>query len=167
MKEIKSTSNFLSKEHHQIIKSMFLNSSFPWFFESFKVVPNDGGFQFTHSFVDEHVVNSRFYDKLQPLINKLKPRSIRRIKANLTFKTSKIKKSLFHKDFMENAEKLKNMRTAIYYVNTNNGETIFKNGEKEKSTENKMVIFSTNLEHAGTTHTDSLTRILINFNYYV
>ena len=135
MKEIKSTSNFLSKEHHQIIKSMFLNSSFPWFFNGFKVVPNDGDFQFTHVFVEEHVVNSRFYDRLQPLIN--------------------------------NTEKLKNMRTAIYYVNTNNGETIFKNGKKEKSTENKMVIFSPNLEHAGTTHTDSLTRILINFNYYV
>ena len=42
-----------------------------------------------------------------------------------------------------------------------------KKNKKELSTENKMIIFPSNLKHAGTTHTDSLQRIVLNFNYYI
>jgi len=41
-----------------------------------------------------------------------------------------------------------------------------KNGKKEKSIQNKLIIFPTNLQHAGTTHTDVLKRIVLNINYY-
>ena len=62
--------------------------------------------------------------------------------------------------------KLKNNMTAIYYVNTNNGYTRFKNENKIPSEQNKLIIFNTETEHSGTTCTDEPCRIVINFNYY-
>ena len=160
---IKSKLNYLSKQNFLNVKSIFDNN-FPWFYHTDKVVVGDKFFQFTHIFVHEYKVTSIYFNKLHPLINKLKPKFIRAIKANLTFKNNKIKKSTFHTDFNDND---KNMRTAVYYVNSNNGFTVFKNGKKEKSVENKLVTFPVNLEHAGTTHTDTLERIVININYSV
>jgi len=160
---IKSISNLLNKEDFLIIESIFNDANFPWYYRDYKVIPEDEIFQFTHTFVEEHQVTSGFFDKLYPLINKLQPKSIRRIKANLTFKDKKIKNTVFHTDFLG---EVNNMKTAIYYINSNNGFTIFKNGKKEKSIQNKLIIFPTNLQHAGTTHTDVLKRIVLNINYY-
>jgi hypothetical protein len=50
-------------------------------------------------------------------------------------------------------------------MNTNNGKTIFKNGKQINSIENRIVIFDSNLQHTGTSHTDTKRRVLINFNY--
>ena len=57
--------------------------------------------------------------------------------------------------------------SAIFFINTNNGKTLFKNIDKEIiSKENRIVIFDGRLEHTGTTCTDQRNRILINFNYF-
>lgn len=164
---IKSIKNFLNKDEHKTLSSLFVGNTLPWYFSNFKVIKEDNLFQFTHTFVNEYIVSSNFYNWLNPIINKLQPRSIRRIKANLTFKYSKIEKNIFHTDFIDSEENLKNMKTAIYYINSNNGYTFFEDNKKELSIENKMVIFPSNLKHAGTTHTDSLQRIVLNFNYYI
>ena len=55
--------------------------------------------------------------------------------------------------------------TSIYYINTNNGYTKFKNKGKVKSVENRMVVFSSHLEHQGYTCSDQLNRVVVNFNY--
>ena len=55
--------------------------------------------------------------------------------------------------------------TAILYINTNNGYTKFKKGGKVKSVANRMLIFDSQLEHAGVTCTDALRRVVVNFNY--
>jgi zinc D-Ala-D-Ala carboxypeptidase len=53
--------------------------------------------------------------------------------------------------------------TAVYYVNTNNGETVFENKKSITSEENKFVSFSSKLKHSGTTNTCSnKCRIVIN-----
>ena len=160
---IKSIKNFLDKENFLIVKSIFEHPSFPWYYNDHKVVHGDGEFQFTHTFIEDHKVVSNCFDGLYPLINRLQPKSIRRIKVNLTFKETKIKTTPFHTDF---SKKITGMKTAIYYLNTNNGHTIFKNKKKEKSIENKLVIFPSDLEHAGTTHTDVTKRMVLNINYY-
>ena len=55
--------------------------------------------------------------------------------------------------------------TAILYLNTNNGYTEFKSGDKVKSVSNRVVVFDSNLKHRTVTCTDQKTRIVINFNY--
>jgi len=57
--------------------------------------------------------------------------------------------------------------TGIFYLNTNNGETIFENGERVKSVENTFVTFPSNLRHTGTTNTcNAAYRVVLNFNYF-
>ena len=63
-------------------------------------------------------------------------------------------------------EKQKQWKTSIFYVNTNNGYTLFEDGTKVESVANRMLTFPTNMKHTGTSCTDSQTRIVINFNYY-
>ena len=72
-------------------------------------------------------------------------------------------KSHWHSDF-DNLKLTSKSKTAIYYVNTNNGYTVFKN-KKIKSEANKMVIFNGNTQHKVKYQTDRDTRIVINFLY--
>ncbi len=55
---------------------------------------------------------------------------------------------------------------AIYYINTNDGYTNFKEGGKINSVANRLVLFNTDEYHTGATCTDEKVRVLINFNYY-
>ena len=63
-------------------------------------------------------------------------------------------------------EKLKQLTTAIFYANTNNGYTKFENGLIVESVANRMVFFSADMKHTGTSCTDEKTRVVINFNYF-
>ena len=55
--------------------------------------------------------------------------------------------------------------TAIFYINTNNGYTYFEDGQKIESIENRMVMFPSNIPHAGATCTDEDRRVVLNLNY--
>jgi len=58
-------------------------------------------------------------------------------------------------------------KAAIYYLNTNNGYTQFKEGkEKVHSVKNRMAFFDTGAYHLGTNSTDCKNRLVLNFNYF-
>ena len=57
-------------------------------------------------------------------------------------------------------------KTAIYYVNSNDGYTKFETGEIVESVGNRLVIFDGRTKHCGSTHTNQKYRIVINFNYF-
>ena len=56
--------------------------------------------------------------------------------------------------------------TGIYYVNSNDGYTEFKDGTKVESVANRVVAFPCTVPHAGTTCTDASVRTVINFNFH-
>jgi hypothetical protein len=157
---IKIIDNFLPKENFLIIKETVLSNDFPWYFQDFKVYKNDGNFQFLHVFFHFNKINSNYFNLIEPFLPLLNVKSIVRIKLNLTIKEKKIKKFKFHADTNFNCN------TAIFYLNTNNGKTIFKNGKEVESVENRIIIFPSNLEHTGTTHTDTPYRMVLNLNYF-
>ena len=101
---------------------------------------------------------------LIPLIEKINPSSLLRIKGNLTTRTKEIVEYGNHRDYEIKNESLK---TAVFYINTNNGYTLFENGDKVDSVENRLVIFDTPMLHTGTSCTDEKTRVLLNFNFYL
>ncbi len=68
-----------------------------------------------------------------------------------------------HKDYNNPAV---DQKTGILYMNTNNGKTIFEDGEEIESVENRLIIFPASKFHAGTTHTDTRYRCLINLNWF-
>ena len=70
-------------------------------------------------------------------------------------------RSGFHIDFH-----YEHSRTAIFYVNTNNGYTEFEDGTKVESVANRFVSFAGDLLHRGVSQTDTKERVVINFNYF-
>ena len=59
------------------------------------------------------------------------------------------------------------MKTALFYINTNNGCTEFECGVRVSSVANRVCIFDSNLQHRGVTHTEGdPQRIVVNFNYF-
>ena len=155
---MKITDNFLNKSEFENINKTFHLSNFPWYFMPFKVHEGDENYQFYHLFSAKGKVHSKHFNILHPVLKKLGVKEIIRIKANLTLKQRDHIKSDMHIDF-------KDCKTAIYYLNTNNGYTLFDKGDKIHSQENRVVEFDSNLKHCAVDHTYTKYRIVINFNY--
>jgi hypothetical protein len=156
--------NFLKEEDFLKIKNVLLSDFFPWYFCP-KIVDSEKYFQFFHNFYTDYSINSSFFNLIEPMVKKIKPMSILRIKANLLYQTKKIEEHGMHTDYPIN-ERTTGIKTAIFYCNNNNGYTKFKEGIKIKSEENKFIEFDVNKEHTGSSCTDEQRRIVINFNYY-
>lgn len=156
--------NYLPEEIFKPIQGMFFSDQFPWYWNDAKSNYQEysckelDNYQFTHKFYDQYTKCST--GNIDQIIQKLNPNAIVRIKANLNPKTNKIIKYGFHVDTKIEC------KTAIYYLNTNNGFTEFISGEKVKSLENRMVIFDSQLKHTGTSCTDQKRRVVLNFNYF-
>jgi len=158
------------EEFDKIQKIMTEPSSFPWFY-NYKIDSKDDvdKFQFIHIFYNTHMppIYTPFINELSPLLEVIKAISILRIKANLLTRTPNIIENTLHTDLKGiSEEKLKQLTTSIFYINTNNGYTKFEDGAIVESVANRMVTFPTNLKHTGTSCTDERTRIVINFNYF-
>ena len=169
--EIKVIDNFLDQEKFDVLQNFMLGQDFAWFYNSTIVNRNEisDKFGFIHGFYIHNASQSSYFEILKPILDIIKPISLWRIKANLLTRTSSIDEQTFHidnTDLEDTPEKLKHWRTAIFYVNTNNGYTEFEDGTKVESVANRMVTFPSNIKHRGTSCTDEKTRVVINFNYF-
>ena len=163
---IKVIDNFLSKEDFCKISDLLLGSRFPWHYNDCVLVKNiqgnkvDPNFQFTHSFRCKQMQkDSVFLPFVFPIGDSLGIKKLYRVKANLTPRTAEHRFTGYHLDGFDCPH------TAIYYINSNNGWTDFKNGDKVESVANRVVIFDSKLEHQGVSCTDEKVRLVINFNY--
>ena len=157
--------DFLNKEEFKQLSNNINSINFDWYFTADAIQykqdsPNLYNFQFFHYFYFEHKPRSSF-PIVKNLIDKLNPRSIIRIKANLQTSAHKIIEQGMHTDLIDT----KNLKTAVYYLNTNNGYTRLEDEKKIYSEQNKIVIFDAGIKHTGTTCTDKQTRVVININY--
>ena len=173
--------NFLSKsEYDKLYNCIFgkinYTQQFPWFFNDTKIegVDLDYNFQFVHNVIaDSKIESPLVLEVLKPLLNKLKPKGVIRVKINLTTKTHKLIKYPLHRDINikdeKDIEQLKkdNYKIAIFYMNSNNGYTYFEDGKKVKSVANRLLKFDNVMYHSGTTCTDENQRVVININYEV
>ena len=159
--------NFLHDEDFRAIQSFLYNQDFPWHYYDYKVFQEESDKNKYYESQMVHVFYGQMYPTVNfhivdPLVRMLNVASLIKIKANLTFPWKSIEKFSHHTD-----NNYINAKTAIFYLNTNDGYTeFFDTGEKIESLENRMVIFPSSLLHCGTTHTNSKTRMLINFNYF-
>ena len=160
--------NFLSTEEFNILKDVMTSDWFPWYKINFKNNPytvmdpeiEKFNVQFIHTFYKESRSWSEFFQYLDPIIKKISPLSIIRIKANMNLATNNIVKYDLHQDFSD-----ERITTAIYYLNTNNGYTYFSDGSKIESKENRLVYFNSKVLHSGTTCTDEKFRCVLNLNF--
>ena len=152
--------NFLKEETFNELSNILLSNSFPWFYSSISGGPGDySNFFFTHCFYINDMQESEWFNKItMPILGKLDFKHLIRVKANCYSQRDKEIITDFHTDSI-------NPHTvALYSLNTNNGYTLFENGEKVPSVANQMVIFNGNLKHASVSQTDTDIRVNVNFN---
>lgn len=163
MLEIKE--NFLSKNDFDDLTYIVLKwGQFPWYLNHGVSFEDDGKIQFTHLMYKDGKFQSSFtlggLDIFKELLN---IKEIVRAKFNLLFRTEKVYEHLMHTDIKNPAP---NTKTAILYLNTNNGYTKFANGEKVTSVANKLVMFDADIPHAGTTNNcETPYRAVFNLNF--
>ena len=163
---MKIIDNFLAEDDFLNLKQALSSKTFNWNFNDTIASANSNpdNFQFVHTFFT--ITNPYLEQKqsnqshiLKPLLFKLQPFNILRVKANLRPRTYKNILSNFHTDLNLN------QTTAIFYLNTCNGYTLFEDDTKVLSVENRILIFDGSLKHCGASCTDQKRRILININY--
>tara|TARA_R100000781_G_C3984271_1_gene94641 strand:+ start:41 stop:523 length:483 start_codon:yes stop_codon:yes gene_type:complete len=152
--------NFLDKKTFTNSKEKIMSDQMPWYFnDGVNKIP-DENFQFTFVFLDENGINcsKEMMDIINPILKKIKYNKLRAVKANLLTQTKDIVEHGYHIDQEKGT-------TGIFYLDNSNGYTKFKNGKIIKSEENKYVEFDSTLKHTGSTCTDTMRRVVINFNY--
>ena len=155
--------NFLGKQEHQSILDEMSSTYFPWFYNSSMTdYETDYGF-FSHTFYKEYKPNSDSFRKLIiPIVQKMNVKGLMEVRANFMTNKNKRYESEWHTD------RKFDCKTAIYYVNTNNGYTILDKDEQINipCKENSMLIFDSDILHKAVSQTDNERRIVINFNYF-
>jgi len=161
--------NFLPDPIFNVLNNYLTSEEFSWFYKygttDIKDEENISWFQ--HMFYTNHKPNDLKFDSLfNPILYKLKVRSLLRVSCNLILKgeSQKIKYSNWHNDFNYSDSK-----TAIMYMGTNNGKTILKYDDVEypvNSVKNRVVIFPSNILHRVQLHSDIEQRMVININYF-
>ena len=160
MVEVKD--NFLDKDTLVKIQKVVLADFFPYYYNDYKVEKRDQNFQFTHILFKSYYNQSNYFPNFVTILDQLKCKSLVRMKLNLTPRVEHITPFNYHVDIQDNLD----CKTAVFYLNTTNGMTLFKTGETIKGIENRIVIFNSGLKHAGTSHTDKKVRLVLNINYY-
>lgn len=162
--------NFLDEEDFKSIQDYLMGSDISWLkspvLREGSLHPPDledmrDNIQFWHPFYMDDEPTHDDVNVLRPIIKKLDVKALLRIKANITMRTPKIIEHGYHTDYPFGG-----FKTAIFYINTNDGYTQIKDGRRVESVENRLLEFSGELLHTGTTCTDQQCRVVINFDYF-
>ena len=153
--------NFLPDNDFNFIRKTLSDVSFYWGFIP-KSISGEKP-QLVHLFCDAigGFTTPQAQRIISPVIQKLRPSALLKIKANLQWQQDTIIEDPLHIDFKD-----VQATTSILYMNTCNGYTHFEDGSKVHSVANRIVTFPTQTLHAGANCTDDIARVVINFNYH-
>jgi len=147
--------------------NMITSGNFPWHFtpvvsqQDSTKEKEKNNFQFANTLYQGNLPKNELFNHFNAILNYIPElQSLVKFKINCNPCYSQIIEHDFHVDVPYNCN------TAIIYLNTNDGYTLFETGEKVNSVENRMVIFPSQIKHTGTTCTDQQARFVININYF-
>jgi len=156
---------FLPEMMFNDIQELLMGSWFQWYFApSVNGNPNEETcFQFVHQFFGQYEILSDHYKRCcLPILDQLDAKAVMRIKANMQARDATNSEGGWHVDYEDSAPS----RTAILYINDNNGYTRFKDTDQiVYSKANRLVDFPSHMEHTGATQTDTKARVVMNINY--
>ena len=161
------TDNFLPTADWQVIHDLATGEldrgSLPYFVANSVAHPDSDpqmDYYFIHLFYIDSTVNSEYYNFLEPLLSRIQPRALIRVKANLYPATHTVRSHDPHVDldFAHSA--------ALYMVNTCDGYTTMSDGTQIESVANRLIRFDPQTLHSSSTTSDSKYRVTINFNYF-
>lgn len=127
----------------------------PWF-----LTENCGSITFSHIFYSNMRPNSEKIDLVLSVLDKLEIKALIMAKAVLHFKTTKIEK-------VEN-QKLNEFKhkSAIYFLNSNNGYVMLNKTDKIQALANRMLVFDSDALAYTTNCTDKIYNATINLDYF-
>ena len=168
MNDIQIHDNFLTQTEYEALYNVFGTQDVNWHYNDFINSPMDDdgdyNFQFVHPIYhyNENKTKSPYKKLIDPILSKLNVETLLRLKFNMNTRTNKIIESNFHVDIgtYPNTYKI-----AIFYLNSNDGYTLFECGRKIESVANRVAIFDGKLKHCGTSCTNQKNRIVLNINY--
>ena len=113
--------------------------------------------------LENNINNQNLMPLFHPILFKLQVPLNRlwRLKVNLYTRTQLRVHHMSHTDYEPNS----GLRTCLYYVNTNNGVTVFDGKKKIRSKKNRAILFDGSNTHHSTTPTDVNYRCSINIDY--
>ena len=182
MSDFLELKNYLDEKDFKNIQQNLMSKSFPWYYSERQTdmslvkeakllkgpkkeeYTDDKDSFFCHPIYVNGVPQTSCFELITPLIRKINPISVVSIKANLTINKDRVYKSGWHTDYHGNS--YLNHKTAIFYINSNNGYTELKNNVIINSEQNKLVVFKANTLHRACSQTDVDTRIVININFF-
>ena len=157
--------NFLDDIDLVRLDELINDPYFAWYLQKEQVPGANDGYLLSHIIYHFNEPKSDFYDPVINIFeNKLGYVSLCRIIVNLLLRQENPSRSAFHVDY---GYKNKNMTSAIFYLNTNNGSTEFKDGDIIDCVRNRLIMFPTNISHRAIGQTDNIKRIVLNFNFFL
>ena len=168
-KKVQIFNNFLDQEVFLEVKKFIMSPRCQWRYVNYIAHKdgrdNDNDGYFVHSFKDCHpqtfedrYPESPHFPLIAKILDKIKYQNILRIRSSLYPRRDVQKPDPFHIDY-DFPHKV-----CIFYVNTNNGYTMFENGEKIPSVENQLATFDGNEKHCSVVQTDTSARYIVNIN---
>ena len=160
--------DYLDRTQLLSIRAALQAASFPW--EESQVLsakaaahlsPGDNQ-QYVHGFYLNKPgirYRSRELGIILPILDKLKPFALIKAKVNRTTRKDRHIEYGLHVD-----TRRRGATTAIFYLNSNNGYTLFGNGDKVASVENRLLLFDAAMLHTGASCTDADERLVLNIN---
>ena len=153
--------NFLPDAAFSAIQDLVMGLGFPWYYTptiTTRDVTDGHRFYMSHIFYGDNFISS-VARLITPLVNKVGPVDLIRVKANLYPNQGDLfqHEPHFDYDFPHQA--------AVFRINTNDGATVFADGERVDSRANRIVFFDGSELHSSTTCTTEAARVNINLNY--
>ena len=170
----------LSETDYNNLFSIVVGNQIAWYYHpmyhNLELKPNDDGSThgFMHNFFDKEKISSDYIHLIDPIMGKIQSHFGKslipiRVKMNMTLNIGKQVEQYAHidrKDLLGHGSKWK---TAIYYVNDSDGDTLFFDNEKnivhrQTPKANTLVIFDGETYHAPQLPLVTDKRIVININ---
>ena len=154
--------NFLPTDELEEIEDLIYSQIFPW--NTMDVVyRGDTDKRMVHRLRNE-LITSEYFERFKPIFRELRLEYVLEAKINLDIKQDKT--YTFHIDNEISREYNPAFFTGIFNFTNCNGGTLFKKDNKFiESKRNRMVIFSSCLEHAGVCPTNETFRYGLNINW--
>jgi len=153
--------NFIqNKNIFDDIKNLLMSYTFPYYYYNQIAHEKDkSDYFFQHVLYDKDQPRSEYFYKItMPILGRLNFNHLVRAKVNCYTKKHEQIITGMHTDRPQ-----KHM-VALFSINTNNGYTLFENGNKILSVENQLVLFEGHLKHCSVAQTDKNIRVNININ---
>ena len=158
---MKIINNFIQeKKIFNDLKNLLMSTTFPYYYYSYIADEKDkSDYFFVHVLYDKNKQHSDYFNQVtMPILGRLNFNYLVRAKVNCYTKKPEQINTGMHTDMPEKHQ------VALYSVNTNNGYTLFENGDKVTSVENQLILFDGSLKHCSVAQTDKNIRVNININ---